>query len=318
MVDTQYQAYQRQFETTLIHLFENDKPYLIDGVVTDTDIEGMTKVFKRIGQLQAQEKTGRNEIATLDEPEYSARHLTIKTDYVATPLDMEDVIKMVTNPKDDLYQECVHAIYDAQTSRLMNGFFGTVIINEDGGSTSSFPGANQVAVNYSGGPFGQNSGAAAVGLNIDKLLKVKSLISAAGIRVNTSEMNSLNIAVTEDDVQYLMANVVGTDNYPMVDKLNAMVLQLEKSVENIREGKFRWNGFTFHVVPPEYFLLNGSGDRRLPVWIKDGMVFGIKDNVSTEIVKLPNTVESVKIQALTRTGALRKHDKKVYEIVANV
>lgn len=323
MPNTQYQAYQRQFEDTLTHLFEIDRPYLVDAVTVDTDLQGMTKVFKRIGQLTAQDKQGRNEIAVLDEPDFSARHLTVRTKYVATPLDMEDVIKMVNNPQDDLYTECVHAIYDAQTSAVMNGFFADVIINEDGGSTASFPSANQVAVNFSGGTFAQNSGAADVGLNIDKLLKVRSLISASGVRVNTTALNSLNIAVTEDDVQQLLASKIGTDNYPIINNqfsTNPMPMKnsLEKATENILDGMFKWNGFTFHIVPPEFFLLNASGDRRLPVWIKDGLVFGIKDNVKSEILRLPNTVESVKIQALTRVGAMRKHDKKVYEIIVNV
>ncbi|HWT40387.1 MAG TPA: phage capsid protein [Dongiaceae bacterium] len=313
-MNTQFQAYQRQFEDTLTHLFEIDRPYVVDALTVDTEIKGMTKVFKRIGQLQGQDKTGRNEIAILDEPDYSARHLNVKTKYVATPVDMEDVFKMVNDPKSDIYTECVHAIYDLQTTAAMNSFFSDVVINEDGGATSSFPAANVIAVNFSTGTFGQNSGAADVGLNLDKLLKVRSLISQAGVRVNTSELNQLQIAVCEDDIQSLLASKIGTDNFPMIDRLNTMMVQLEKVTENIIDGKFRWNGFTFNVVPPEFFLLDDSGMRRVPVWIKDGVVFGIKENVATEIEKLPNTVESYKIQALTRVGGMRKHDKKVYDI----
>lgn len=316
-LNTQFQAYQRQFNETLTHLYELDRPYLIDATMVDMDIEGMTKVFKRIGSLETQRKTGRNEVANLTEPEYSARHLTVATEYVATPVDMEDVFKMVSNPKDDIYQECVNAIYEAQTEILMDGFFQDVIINEDGGATSSFPAANQVAVNYSGGKFDQNSGAADVGLNLDKLLRVKVLISDAKVRVNTTSMNRLHIAVSEDDVQTLMSGVIGTDQFPMIDSnFTNLKMSFEKAAETIVDGMFYWNGFHFHVIPPSYFKVDANGDRRLPVWIQDGMVFGIKENVNTEIMRLPSTVESTKIQALTRVGALRKHDAKVYEIKA--
>lgn len=317
-LNTQFQAYQRQYEDTLIHLFELDRPYLVDSVMVDTNIEGMTKVFPRIGQLTAQQKTGRNEKAALQEPEYSARHLSVKTFYCATPLDMEDVFRMVNNPQDDLYTEAVHAIYDAQTHEVMRSFFADVVVNEDGGATSSFPVGNTVAVNYSGGPFGQNAAAANVGLNIDKLLKVKSLISAAKIRVNTTSNNTLNIAVTEDDIQDFMANTIGTDNFPIIDKLNTLMTSFQDATEKIVDGKFTWNGFIFHVVPPQFFELDASGHRRLPVWVKDGVVFGIKENVATQIKDLPDSVESVKIQTLTRVGGMRKHDKKVYEIRVTV
>lgn len=314
MANTQYEAYQRQFDSTLMHLVEMDTPFLMDGVVIDTDIEGQTKVFKRIGTLTGQRKTGRNEVAVLQEPDYSARHLVTNTDYVATPIDMDDVIKMVNNPQDDLYQECVNALYELQTKEVMKGFFADVIVTEAGGSTSSFAAGNQVAVNYNGGPFGQNSGAANVGLNIDKLLRVKSLVSTAKVRVNTTAMNTLNIAVCEDDIQDLMSTKYGTDQYPLVDKLNTLVGSFGKAAEQIIDGKFYWQGFHFHVVPPQYFELDGSGHRRLPVWIKDGFVYGQRTAIESEIVKLPNTVESTKIQVLTRHGSLRKHDSKVYEI----
>jgi hypothetical protein len=318
VVDQQYQAYQRQYEETLQHLYELEKTFLLDAVTVDTDIEGMTKVFKSIGKLAAQKKTGRNEIANLQEPDFSARHLSISTWYCASALDMEDVIKMVNNPQADIYTEAVNAIRESQTNAVMDSFFGTVVINEDASSSSAFSSDNQVAVNFSGGTFGQNSGAADVGINIDKLLKVKSMISNNNIIVNQSMGSMLNIAVCEDDVQDLLASKIGTDNYPMLDRFNTLQLQLQSATENIVDGKFTWNGFTFHVIPPQYFDLDDSGHRRLPIWLKDGVVLGMKDNVKAEIVRLPQTVESTKIQALTRVGGMRKHDKKVYEIKAKV
>jgi hypothetical protein len=314
MVDTQYQAYQRQYSETLTHLYELDKPFLVNSLIVDTDITGMTKVFDRLGSIPYKKKTGRNEIATLEEPDFSARHLSVGTYYAATPYDMEDISKMVGNPQSDLYQETLTSIYYAQTDVAMTSFFADVVINEDGGSTSSFPAGNQIAVNYSGGTFGQNSGAANVGLNVDKLLKVKSNLSKKKLYVNTSDRNSLNIAICEDDMQSLMASKIGSDNYPMLDRLNTMMIQFEKAADNIIDGTFKWNAFTFHVLPQNFFQTDASGYRRLPVWVKDGMVYGMKVNVTSEMERLPSTVESYKIQALTRVGGLRKHDDKVYEI----
>ena len=57
MADTQYQAYQRIYDNTLTHLYELNKPYLLDTVMIDTDIPGMTKVYSRIGKLASVKKT---------------------------------------------------------------------------------------------------------------------------------------------------------------------------------------------------------------------------------------------------------------------
>ena len=239
-------------------------------------------------------------------------------DWVTT-LDMEQVEQMVKNPTDDHYVECINAIRRAQTLELMEGFFKDVIINEDGGSTSSFSANNQIAVNYSGGTFSQNSGAADVSLNVDKLFRVRKLLSDAEIYINESEASKLHIAVTEEEVQQLMASVIGTDNYPMLDSnFSSMKVTLEKAVDTINDNMFYWQGFHFHVLPSLYFDVDENGDRRIPVWIKSGMTYGMKVNVRSEILRLPNTVESTKIQALTRVGALRKHDAKVYEIKCHV
>lgn len=319
MADTQYQAYQRIYDNTLTHLYELNKPYLLDTVMIDTDIPGMTKVYSRIGKLASVKKTSKNEVVSPQEADFSARHLTVSTHYVPTTLDMEQVEQMVKNPTDDHYVECINAIRRAQTLELMEGFFKDVIINEDGGNTSSFSANNQIAVNYSGGTFSQNSGAADVSLNVDKLFKVRKLLSDAEIYINESEASKLHIAVTEEEVQQLMASVIGTDNYPMIDSnFSSMKVTLEKAVDTINDNMFYWQGFHFHVLPSLYFDVDANGDRRIPVWIKSGMTYGMKVNVRSEILRLPNTVESTKIQALTRVGALRKHDAKVYEIKCHV
>lgn len=318
MPNTQLEAYRRQYTDTLTHLFDADKKFLQDAVTVDTDINGSTKVFPFIGQLTGQRKTGRNEITILTEPDYSARHLRIYTDYVATPVDMDDVIRMVDDPKADIYWEAKNALHDLRTQEIMRTFFGDVITGEAGGSTTQFPAGNIIPVNYSGGKFGQNSGAANIGLNMDKLLRVRSLISRNKIRVNTGSENALHIAVTEDDVQDLMANKIGTlsDNFPLVDeRLGQLTASFGKAADSINDAMFYWHGFWFHVIPTAYFDTEGSGNRKLPVWVKDGVVFGIKKDVDAKIQERPDMVETTEIKVLTKHGGMRKMDSKVYQIL---
>ena len=136
MANTQYQVYERQFTDTLTHLIETgDRPYLIDAMTVDTDIKGQTKLYKYIGTLGYQKKTGRNEIAILDEPDYSSRHMQVGTYYSAPVVDAEDTLRMVQDPKADIYQEAIRAINSAKTAVAMNGFFDTYLTNEDDSGT---------------------------------------------------------------------------------------------------------------------------------------------------------------------------------------
>lgn len=318
MPNTQSEAYRRQYQDTLTHLFDADKKFLQDAVTVDTDINGSTKIFNFIGQMQGQRKTGRNEITILTEPDYSARHLRIYTDYVASPVDMDDVIRMVKDPKADIYMEAKNALHDLRTTEIMRSFFGDVVQGEAGGSTATFPTGNIIPVNYSGGKFGQNAAAANTGLNMDKLLRVRSLISRQKIRVNTSPETSLHVAVTEDDVQDLMATKIGTlsDVYPMVDeRLTQLTASFGKAADNINDSMFYWHGFWFHVIPTAYFLTDANGNRQLPVWVKDGLIFGIKQDVKASINERPDMVETEEIKVLTKHGGMRKMDSKVYQIL---
>lgn len=318
-MDTQFQAYQRIYDETFTHLYELNKTYLMDTVMIDTNVPGMTKVYNFLDRLEAVTKTSKHEVVSPQEADHSARHLVVKTHYVPTIRDKEQVEQMIKDPTNDYYMEAVTAIKRKQTKTLLDGMFSDVIINEDGGATSSFPGANQIAVNYSGGPFGQNSGAADVSLNVDKLMAIKKKLSTAGILINDSESSKLHVAVTEEEVQGLMANTIGTDNFPILDNnFTSMQMSLEKAVDTINDNMFYWQGFHFHVIPAEFFQTDANGDRRIPVWLKSGVTYGLKENIKSEIVALPNTVESVKIQALTRVGCLRKQDSKVYEIKCHV
>jgi len=315
VANTQFETYQRQYTDTLTHIVDRNKAFLMDAVTIDTDFTGKSKTFKFIGQLSGQKKTSRNEIATLSEPDYSARILSVDTHYCATAVDAEDIIKMVNNPMSDIYQEVAQAIRDIQTQELMESFFADVVVGESGGSTSSFPSANQIAVDFSTGIYGQNSGASNVGLNMDKLFKAKSLLADGKVRLGTTPETAIQIAICEDDLQQLLATKIGTDNFPGIDSnFGALNRGFEKASQSMEESKFYWNGIHFHLIPKEYFLLDGSGHRRLPVWVKNGHLFGIHTNLETQIVALPNSVESTKVQALTRIGGMRKHDKKVYEI----
>lgn len=318
MSNTQSEAYRRQYTDTLTHLFDADKKFLQDAVTVDTDINGSTKIYNFIGQMTGQRKTGRNEITILTEPDYSARHLRIFTDYVASPVDMDDVIRMVNDPKADIYMEAKNALHDIRTNEIMQMFFRDVITGEAGGTTTSFPAANIIPVNYTGGKFGQNPGSANIGLNMDKLLRVRSLISKQKIRVNTSPETALHVAITEDDVQDLMANKIGTlsDVYPLVDeRLGQLNASFAKAAENINDAMFYWHGFWFHVIPTAYFLTDGSGNRQLPVWVKDGVVLGIKNDVQAKIQERPDMVETTEIKVLTKHGGIRKMDSKVYQIL---
>jgi Phage capsid protein len=319
MSNTQYQAYERQYEATLLHLNEiGQRPYLIDAMTPDT-VQGMTKVYKDIGPLKGKKVTGRYEIADIQEPDFGARHIFIEQLYVPAAKDAGDVQKMVNDPQSDIYTEALYEINRMKTETAMKGFTATVQVNEDASGQSVFDTANRsIPVDFSGGKFGQNSGAADVGLNIDKLLEVRQKISKQErVVINTNPNNRLNIAVDEEAVQDLLASQIGEDTFPLISTINTLEARFGAAMDNINGvPTFNWFGFVFHVLPFEFFNLDSSGNKILPIWTKDSMVFATNTELETEIVKLPHTVQTTKIQVLTRVGVMRRNDQKVYTIIA--
>lgn len=297
------------------------------GAIHDTfrqvPITGQGTRVDRVDDLDLVEKTDRRQAPNELELDWSARFLSYTTAHGDVGIDRDDWIKMKRSKSllnSISGMRLIEAARAYHTKVAMKAFFADAREgqNAQGTTTSSFPAANTVAYNYSTGAFGQT----AQTLTIDKIDAVRQFMSDAGVSISAS--NPLHIPVFEEVWQQFKANNIGTndDVFPV---LNSQYTDVK--VRQLIGTSYQWQDIVFHNIPKKYWrsdvnpygLVSGQTTRfRLPVYVRDGMAFGTPSEVSAYDVQVfepkETEIESVKTRIITKAGATRVDDDRVYEI----
>lgn len=299
------------------------------GAIHDTfrqvPITGQGTRVDRVDDLDLVEKTDRRQAPNELELAFSARFLSYTTAHGDVGIDRDDWIKMrrskslLNSISGMRLMEAARAYH---TKIAMKSFFADAREGQNAQSTTtaSFPtSTNQIAYNYSSGAFGQT----AQTLTLDKIDAVKQVLSNNGVTISTS--NPLHIAVFEEIWQQFKANNIGTndDVFPV---LNFQYTDVKMS--RLIGTSMQWQDIVFHNIPKKYWrsdinpygLVSGQTTRfRLPTYVRDGMAFGMPSEVSPYDVQIfepkETEIESVKTRLITKAGATRVDDDRVFDIL---
>jgi len=205
-------------------------------------------------------------------------------------IDSFDKLRLLLDPSSSYVQNAVYAAGRQMDDLIISSFFGTAKTGEAGATSTTFPSANQVAV---------NEGAASnTGLTVAKLRKAKRLLMANQVDL---ESDPITVVVTARQHDDLMAE--------------AQVISMDYTDRPVlMDGKVtRFLGMDFIVC--ERLGVDGSSYRRVPVFAKSGMYLGIWDDVKTDISQRKD-LQSMPWQAyVTMTaGATRLEENKIVEI----
>lgn len=205
-------------------------------------------------------------------------------------IDTFDKLKLLTNPESTWVMNAVAAAKRKQDRLIINAFFGDAKTGKTGSTTTSFPSAQQIAVDE-----GSSSN---VGLTVAKLRAAKKMLMAAEVDLETDPIYC-GVTAEQHDNLLAEAQVISTD-------FN------ERPV--LVDGKItRFLGFDF--VHSELFQLDSSSYRRIPVWAKSGMHLGIWNDVVTDIDKRKDlTGHPWQAYVYMTMGATRLQEEKVVEI----
>lgn len=205
-------------------------------------------------------------------------------------IDSFDKLRLLLDPSSSYVQNAVFAAGRQMDDLIIDSFFGTAKTGEAGGTSTTFPAGNQVAV---------NEGAASnTGLTVAKLRKAKRLLMANQVDIDSDPLTVVVTARQHDDL-LAEAQVISMD-------------YTDRPV--LMDGKItRFLGMDF--VHCERLDTDGSSYRRVPVFAKSGMYLGIWDDVKTDISQRKD-LQSMPWQAyVTMTaGATRLEENKIIEI----
>lgn len=205
-------------------------------------------------------------------------------------IDSIDKLRLVIDPQSSYVEAGVNAMGRAMDDEIIPAFFGDRKTGEQGATTTSFPAAQQVAVNFAAGGN--------VGLTVAKMREAKRLMLAAEIDFKT-------------DMAYVAVSAKQHDN--MLGEFQVVSLDFNEKPVLVEGMVTRFLGFTF--VHSERLQTDSNSFRRVPFWVKSGVRLGVWQNITTDITQRKDLAgQPWQIYVYGTFGATRMQEPKVVEV----
>jgi hypothetical protein len=283
--------YAQQYASTIELLLQQRGSRLRDSV-TPHSIRGAkaASVVDQIGKVEATKRTTRYPALTpADTP--TDRPWVYPSDYDWNDmLDSIDKLRMLTDPTSTYAINGTYAMGRAQDKEIISAFFGDRKSGENGGTTTTFPAGQQVAVNY--GASGN------VGLTVAKLREAKRLLMAAEVDIET---DPLTLPVTAKQHDNLLAEI--------------QVISLDFNEKPVLTEGLITRFLGFNLKHTELLSTDASTYRRIPAYARSGMHLAIWNDITTDISQRKDLAGlPIQVYVFGTFGATRSEEKKVVEI----
>lgn len=208
-----------------------------------------------------------------------------------TMLDSVDLLRTLVDPKGAYALAATAGMNRRKDDTMIQSFFADRMVGQTGTTVSSFPAANQVGVNVGG---------TASDLNVPKLREAIRMFMAAEVDLE-AEMPVCAITNQQHDALLNEINITSQDyNWGAPP-----VLKSGRVTEFL--------GIRF--VHSERLMTDGSGYRRVPIWVPSGMTFCTWDDLTTDISQRKDKAGLPwQLYVFGTFNAVRNEDAKVLEI----
>lgn len=277
--------------TTNIQILLQQKGSRLRGSVMEGPQVGEAAVpVEQFGKVEAQRRTGRyTDLTPVDTPQDRRWVYPVDYDWVDL-VDNADKLRMLIDPQSSYVVNGTYAMGRAMDNEIIPAFFGTAKTGKTGGTSTTFPAGQQVAVNF--------GAAANTGLTIAKLREAKRLLLAAEVDVDNDPL-FVPITAKQHD------NLLG----------EAQAISLDYNTKPVLvEGKVTaFMGFNF--IHTELLVTDGSGYRRVPAYAKSGMYLGVWNDIRTDVSQRKGKAGLPwQVYVYGTFGATRLDEKKVVEL----
>lgn len=285
--------YVTQYTTNVEMLLQQKGSRLRGKVMEDTYTGRMAQVVDQYGPVEAEDVVGRYQPIEPRDVPADARWVFPNDSDWSTIVDHFDKLRMLIDPTGSFTTNAVYGLGRRIDDRIIPAFFADSKTGFEAGTTTSFPGTQQVPVNFGAGSN--------TGLTVAKLKEAYRILMA-----NEVDM----------DNEALYAGVNAKAHDALLNEAQAISLDYN-SKPVLVDGKItRFMGFEF--VKCERYQNDATPYRRIPVWAKSGMHLGVWENIRTDVSQRKDLRgQPWQVYALGTYGATRKEEKKIVEIKCN-
>ena len=284
-------AFIQDYKNTVALLLQQLDSRFRSAVTEDTYTGKAGKAVEQLGAVNAQKRTTRHSDMPLISTPHDARWVFPEDYEWADLIDSQDKLRMIIDPTNAYAVNGTAAMRRSLDDEIIGAFFGTAKTGENGTTNTAFDTGNQVAATVGAG--------AATGMNVAKLRAAKKILMANEVDVDSDTLYCGLSAEQHDDLlaETQAINLDYTDRPTLVD------------------GRIKaFMGFNF--IDSERLPINGSSQRRCPVWAKSGMHLGIWGDMETDISRRADkSGRPWQVYLMETIGATRLEEGKVAEII---
>ena len=282
-----------QFANTIQLLLQQKESKFSPYVMRGNHVGKQASPVDQIGSISMQPVIGRYQpIGRVDAP--VDRRWVIPSDFDLNQLiDSFDAIRLLLDPKSSYVQNALFAANRQMDDLIIAALFGTAKTGEQGGTSTTFPAANQVAVNF------QSSGN--VGLTVAKLREAKRLLMSYQVDLDSDPLTCFVTAKQHDD---------------LLREIQVTSMDFNDTPVMVEGRVTRFLGI--NIVHCERLANDATPYRRVPVFAKSGMYLGLWNDIETDISQRKD-LQSLPWQAYLKmsAGSTRLEENKVIEIKCN-
>lgn len=283
--------YAQQYAST-IELLLQQKDSRFSGTVSPMGVTG-AKAAVPVDQIGATEATKRTTrfppLNPVGVP--TDRPWVYPSDYDWNDLlDSADKLRTLTDPKGSLALSGQYAMNRVKDREIRDAWFGDRKTGQEGGTTTTFPAGQQVAVNF--------GAAGNVGLTVAKMSEAKRILMAAEVDLESDPL-TIGVKAKQHD------NLLGEIQVISLDFNERPVMMDGKVV--------RFLGFD--LKNSELIAADASSFDRIPCYAKSGMVLAQWNGITTDVSQRKDLAGLPwQVYVYGTFGSTRKEEKKVVEI----
>jgi len=266
-----------------IQLLSQQKGSRLSGAIRNESVTGKNAFFEQIGTVAARVRSSRHaDTPRMDTPHSRRRVSLVDYDW-ADLIDNEDKVRMLIDPTSSYAASAAYAMGRAKDDAIITAATGTAYTGVSGGTATTLPSAQKVAV-------------AASGLTLAKLLSAKEILDAGEV---------------DPDIPRYIALTAGQ----VTDLLNTTEIKSSdyNTVKALAQGQIdTYMGFKF--LQTERLGTDASGDRQVICWAQDGLLLATGKDASAKISERDDKNYATQVFYSQTIGATRMEEAKVVEI----
>ena len=280
-----------EYTSTLQLLLQQTDSKFSGTVSGDTHVGDQAVPVDQIGAVEM------SEVATRFEPKQRTDAPTDRRWVFPTSFDLQqlldsvDKLKILSDPQGAYMQNALQAANRKKDDVIIDAFFGTAKTGRSGATSTTFPAGQQIAVTV--------GAAAATGLNYKKLREVSQLFLENEVDLEANQL-WMAIAPAQHDDLLGQVEVISTD-------FNSTPVVVDGKVKQF---------MGINLIVTNRLPVNGSSQRRCPVWIESGMHLGMWQDISATI-RIAEELRNNPVEVYTfgTFGATRLEEEKVAEVI---